>query len=214
MKLEYHANTWFMVISSLLFAVALMAKPLLGAGWFWSLGNGLGFAALACFLYLCLDTRRGGKVRSHQLLGWCGGTLLLAHVAWFTLAEPTTWEYLKTTAPAYMWSGWLALILLLLLIISSIARLRPGSYTSHSKFRNWHKGLSALMLAASVHHLCGSGFYLREWYQWFALSGLAALCLLVPLEKQRGVGNNPIFGSLLFLAVGIALFTGLKNLPL
>jgi hypothetical protein len=196
------------------FLLALASTPLLGAGWFWSVGNGFGLAALCCMAWLCLDTRRGGKVRSHQLLGYWACGFLLAHLAWFLLGDRVSWEYLKTSAPAWMWSGWLALALVLLLVISSARGLRPRAYTDHPGFRLWHRLLTAAALAASVHHLAGSGFYLREWYQWCLLAALLATCLLLPVKKDRAVPKYPVAGALTWLALLVLAFVGIKNLPL
>lgn len=205
-------NRWLPAVTALLFLCALCSAPLLGAGWFWSLGNGLGLTALSCLLWLCLDTRRGGKIRHHQLLGYLACGLLLAHIAWFLLGEHTTWQYLKTSAPAWMWSGWLALVLVLILVLSSVHSQRAKAYVDHAGFRRWHRLLTATLLAASAHHLCGSGFYFREWYQWCLLGLLLAACFLWPVKKTRAAADNPIPGAVLCLAVAVALFAGLKNL--
>jgi hypothetical protein len=119
MRRWINTNRWFVAVTALVFLCALSNAPLLGAGWFWGLGNGLGLAALCCLAWLCLDTRRGGKIGHHQQLGYWACALLAAHIAWFLLGDTTTWQYLKTSAPGWMWSGWLALLLVLVMVISS-----------------------------------------------------------------------------------------------
>ena len=214
MKPAIHINRGFAAVTAGVFLLPLLAAPLLGAGWFWGVGNGLGFAALSGLAWLCLDTRRGGKIRHHQQLGYWATALLVAHAAWFLLGDNTTWEYLKSSAPVYMWSGWLALALVIFLVISSARSLRPRAYANHPGFHRWHRWLTVLMLAASVHHIGGSGFYLREWYQWCLLTLLLAGCLLLPIRKNRIVTANPVQGALVCLALAIAVLVGIKNLPL
>jgi hypothetical protein len=212
MRRWINANRWFVAVTVLVFLCALCSAPLLGAGWFWGLGNGLGLAALSCLAWLCLDTRRGGKISHHQQLGYWASALLIAHIAWFLLGDTTTWQYLKTSAPAWMWSGWLALLLILVLIISSVRSQRAKAYAHHPGFRRWHRLLTATALGASVHHLCGSGFYFREWYQWCLLTLILAGCFLLPIRKARAPADSPIRGAMLCLAVAVALFVGIKNL--
>jgi hypothetical protein len=178
------------------------------------MGNGLGFAALSCLAWLCLDTRRGGKIRYHQQLGYWATALLVAHIAWFLLGDTTTWEYLKSSAPAWMWSGWLSVALIVLLVVSSARRNRSQAYENHTGFRRWHRWLTVLLLAAAGHHVCGSGFYLREWYQWCLLALLLSACLLLPVGKGREISISPVPGALLCLVLAIAGFVAIKNLPL
>ena len=197
-----------------MFLLPLVSAPWLGAGWFWGVGNGFGFAALSTFAWLCLDTRSGGKIRPHQQLGYWATALLVAHAAWFLIADTTTWEYLKTSAPVYMWSGWLALALVAMLVVSSLPQLRAQAYTGHAGFRRWHRWLTIGALTASVHHICGSGFYLREWYQWVLLTSLLAGCLWLPVSKTRLPVASSLPGALLCLALATGVFVGIKNLPL
>jgi len=198
----------------LVFGLALWPLSRPGAGWFWELGNGLGFAALAAILYLCLDTRRGGKVRAHQLAGYVATVLLLAHVLWFLLGDTTVLQYAQPGAPWSMWSAWLALLVLLVLVVTSLPRFRPANYLDHPAFRLWHRWLTILVLIATAHHLIDSGFYLASPAHWLLLAGIAATAVWFPFQRVGGTRAVQPWVALVVLALAIAVFTALKGLAL
>ncbi len=194
--------------------MALLVAPRLGAGWFWSLGNGLGFAALACMVYLSIDCRKGGKVRAHQLVSYCACGMLAAHVLWLLLGDRTTLEYAKIGAPWPMWSAWLALLLLIVLVVSSLPGLRQKLHTGHVAFRRWHWALTLGVLAASVHHIAGSGFYLRTPWQWGLIVLLVTAALFAPVRKAGIFRTSSPRAVLVVSAVAIVLFACIRNLEL
>jgi hypothetical protein len=207
-------NYWFAAISALVFGVALLAAPRLGAGWFWSLGNGLGFAALAGMIYLSFDTRTGGKIRAHQLLSYCASGFLLAHILWFLIGDSIVIEYAKVGAPWPMWSAWLALLLMIFLVISSLPGWRQKQHVNHAAFKRWHKLLTFGLLAASLHHIIGSGFYLRTIWQWGLITLIVVAALFQPARKSRPFLTNTPLAIMLVTAISIALFSIIRNLEL
>ena len=205
-------NKSFLSITLVIFAVASVPLSRPGAGWFWELGNGLGFAALAVMLYLLIDTRRGGKVRAHQLLGYLSVGYLAGHILWFLLGDPIAIEYAKPGASWSMWSAWLALLMLIVLVVSSLPNLRPANYHNHLGFRRWHRILTVVLLAASVHHIAGSGFYLVHPLHWLSLIVLSIFLLRLPLQRNRGLRPVHPLLALAFTALAIALFVAAGSL--
>jgi len=204
-------NKWFVGLTALVFGLALWPLSQPGAGCFWELGNGLGFAALVAVLYLCLDTRRGGKVRAHQVLGYVATALLVAHVLWFLLGDATVLEYAQPGAPWSMWSAWLALLLLLVLVLTSLPGLRPSNYLDHPAFRRWHRWLTMLVLVAAGHHIIDSAFYLGSPVQWILLAALALAALWLPLQRVGGIRVIHPLATLALFTLAIALFTAAKG---
>ena len=207
-------NNWFVALTTLVFGLALTPLSRPGAGWFWEVGNGLGFGALAALLYLCLDTRRGGKVRAHQLVGYVATALLCAHVLWFLLGDATVLQYAQLGAPWSMWSAWLALLLLLMLVLTSLPGLRPSGYLDHPAFRRWHRWLTVLVLLAAGHHMIDSAFYLGSPAHGLLLAALAGAVLWLPLQRVPGVRAAHPLATLALFALAIALFTTVKGLAL
>ena len=203
-------NKSFLLITLVLFAVASTPLSRPSAGWFWELGNGLGFAALVVMLYLLIDTRRGGKVRVHQLIGYLAGGYLAAHILWFLIGDAIAIEYAKPGASWSMWSAWLALVVLLVLVVSSLPNLRPANYHSHLGFRRWHRVLTMVLLAATVHHIAGSGFYVFHPLQWLSLMALSIFLLWLPLHRNRGLPPVQFVPAVAVIAAAIALFVVAK----
>ena len=204
-------NAWFVAATALIFGVAVLPLSRPGAGCFWEVGNGLGLAALAMLLYLSLDTRRGGKVRAHQLLGYLAVVLLLGHVLWFLLGDPTVVQYALQGAPWSMWSAWLASLLLLLLVLTSLPALRSTHYRHHAAFRYWHHALTVLVLLATAHHIVDSAFYFAGPVHWLALALVAAASLWLPLQRVGGARAVHPMAALGLIAIAVTIFTVLKG---
>ena len=145
----------------LVFAIALMANPTLGDGWYWELGNGLGFVCFAALLYLTLEGRSAGGGRSsyHRRIGYVALFTLLAHSVWFLLGDPIVIEYLITGSPVYMVLGLFALALCLILVLTSISNTRQKIYHGSGAFRFWHRYMAISLLFMSAAHIALSGFY-------------------------------------------------------
>ncbi len=159
------------------FAIGFLAEPLRGAGWFWELGNALGFLALAGILFQMIPMPRGGPVRRHEVLGYWILATALAHAFWFLAGDGTVRFYLQPGAPLYMWLGLAALVLLALL--SLLARMpdRMRVHRQYRGFRRTHRWLGQAVVVTAGLHVVLSGFYLPRWWQALLLMALAALCI-------------------------------------
>jgi hypothetical protein len=109
--------------------------------------------------------------RLHRDLAWWLGGFTLLHVSMVLWLEPRTLGYLWLSAPGYMLAGLLAVILILVLNLSSLARIKHR--WSQVTWRRWHAGLSILALSGMVWHLLGAGYYFAD------LAGYATLLWLV-----------------------------------
>jgi drug/metabolite transporter (DMT)-like permease len=207
-------NGWLAGVMLLTFGVALLATPGMGGGWFWSIGNGLGLAALAGMIYLSFDSRKGGKIRAHQLVSYCVAGLLLAHVFWFLVGDKAALEYAKIGAPWSMWSAWLALFLLVFLIVTSLPGVRQKHHSGHSEFRNWHRLLTIAVFVTTMHHLAGSSFYLRTYWQLGLMTLLLAAAVFLPVRKVRQFVTSSPMTVLAISLVLVIVFACIGNLEL
>ena len=199
----------------LVFGLTMIARPTMGAGWFWDAGNGIGFAAFAGILCLMITSSRRLDVRLHQLLGYVVLLLALVHAFWFLLGDAVAAEFLKVGAPDYMWLGVAGLLLLAVLELVALLPDRLRVHRDYAAFRYWHEVLAVVALAAVTYHVLGSGFYLGRWYQVVMFGGLAALVIFGRRWRLR-LGQLPIVRPPLFLFVSIvftAAFAALRNLP-
>ena len=169
------------------FTLALMANPFGGDGWYWELGNGLGFVCFAALLYLTLEGRSagGGRSKYHRRMGYLVLFTLLAHSFWFLLGDPIVIEYLKIGAPAYMVLGFFALALCIVLVLSSVMDTRKKAYQSHISFRIWHRYLAFILLAMAGVHIGLSGFYLENIFQTGLFTLLVIAVIFTPLAANK-----------------------------
>jgi len=205
-------NSWLAGVMLLTFGVALLAAPGMGGGWFWSIGNGLGFAVLAGMVYLSFDSRKGGKIRAHQLVSYCVAGMLLVHVFWFLVGDKAALEYAKIGAPWPMWSAWLALCLLVFLIVVSLPGLRQKHHSGHPQFRNWHRLLTIAVFVTTVHHLAGSGFYLSNYWQLGLMTLIIIAALFAPVRKDRQFISSPPAMVMAVSLILIIVFACIGNL--
>lgn len=139
------------------------------AGWGWDFANGLGFAAVAGLIYLCVQSAGRVAALHHQAFSYIVLLLIVLHAAWFLIADSIVVEYLKPGAPAYMWAGLLSLFLILFLIISARPTTRKQAFLNRRSFRGWHRALSWLAIGAALFHILGSGLYIRNVLQYLLL---------------------------------------------
>jgi hypothetical protein len=199
------------VILLLVFAVALVASPNQGDGWFWEVGNGIGFLALALLLILIGNGRaRLGHSARHRCLGIATLSAVIAHCLWFLIGDPVVWEYLQWGAPHYMVAGLLSVGLLLLITLSSLLSIRNQSYTSHRSFRIWHHGLSIAIGITALIHVFLSGFYLIHYWQILVLLAVALLVYILPNRFNITMSfarRNLVLAGL----IGIAVFSLIRS---
>jgi len=200
---------------TVVFLITFLAAPTMGAGWFWDVGNGIGFAAFAGLLYLTITSNRRLDVRAHQILGYAVLLLVVGHAFWFLLGDATVVEFIKIGAPDYMWLGIVSLILFVVLITTANVPDRLRVHQNYSSFRYWHRLLTIVIIAGAAYHIVVSNFYLGTWYQ-------AALFVLISIAVCLGraywikLGQIAIASPVVYVALSVIMavaFTGLRNLP-
>jgi hypothetical protein len=202
------------ILIGVVFLATFLSSPTLGAGWFWDLGNALGFAAMAGLLYLTLATGPGLKVRLHRQLGYAVLGVAVAHALWLLVGDPAVVEYLKPGAPLYMWAGVLGLLLLAALTVIAMPHVRSRLHKRYSGFRLWHRVLAILTIIGAAGHIAGSNYYIDSGYA-------AGVFVIVVVAVTAGHRRLPGYAKLTttitteFLVVSagaIVLFVGLRNL--
>lgn len=195
------------------FGISFLANPRLGGGWFWDLGNGLGFAAFAGMLYVAIAGARPQGVRPHQSLSYLVLAVTAAHAFWILLGDAVAVEYIRPGAPAYMWSGVASMILLSIVITISLPPDRLSLHGKHKVFKYWHQVLSVIAIGAAAYHIIASGFYLSTWYQALLLASIALLtCFARPL--WLGLVRPPFVNNIGYLIVSVLLvaaFATIRN---
>lgn len=191
MKIVSLAGLWLGIYLLLMLAplVVLLASPTPARGNYWrEVALGLGFAGLAMMVMQFFLTARLRKATApfgidvifyfHRYLGWVllGGLLL--HPLLLAGIDPSLWRTLVTRPDAALHSGLLALVLLVLIMITSAWRKRL-----HFRYHHWRRAHLLLALGAIVAgfvHMYAIGYYSTSPYVealWIAIAG--ALVLLV-----------------------------------
>ena len=182
----------------------------LGAGVLWNTAHGLGYAAFICLLYSCFSKPAKLNIVSHRLLGYL--TLLLTglHVVVLLITDPITFEYLKPSAPIYMWLGSFSAIFMVCIIISSLTRFKSLFYNSSANFKKVHRIMSWLIIAGSLVHIIDSGFYIFQQWQIIAIILVAFFSLWsIPIKRLSPINS---FQVTLQLIVFMAVFIGFWGL--
>jgi len=162
----------------------------------WDWANAMGYLALAITLLLFVYKGRArvfpafsGRffANLHRDLGYIVILLLLGHVGLLLLAEPLLLEHIKPTAPLHMLAGLIAMILLLLLFISSIPALRRRLWRNYYLFRHVHAVVAVMVVGLVLYHVLLSGFYLNSYWK----TGLLAT-VTVATVAWYAVGQYPL----------------------
>ena len=214
----------FWLFCLLAMAAAFLRGPYPAGGWAWDLANGVGFAAMGGIAYLGWASRSLSSVhaqRFHSNIAIIVAVLVLAHGGIFLLMDTHTLEYLKLTAPVYMWSGVLGGLALLALAVSSFPRLRRRFYDRYAHFRAWHLGLSITALLLAAYHVLGADYYLDSGYaKGLFILVVAAAPTLAYLKRrnQRTPGSTHVTDSAdadrqaLAVVVGAVILAGIFSL--
>lgn len=137
----------------------------------WDFANAMGYIALAITLLLFVYKGRArifpafsGRffANLHRDLGYIVVLLLLGHVGLLLWAEPLLLQHLKPTAPLHMLSGLIALILLLLMAVSSIPALRRRVWRDYYFFRHMHAVLAVMIVGLVSCHVLLSAYYINS----------------------------------------------------
>ena len=74
-------------MAAAIFLLTMLASPTLGAGWFWDIGNALGFCAFVGLLYISYASANKVDVKAHRLLGIAVLLIAALHVFWLLLGR-------------------------------------------------------------------------------------------------------------------------------
>jgi len=187
----------------------------LDAGWFWDIGNALGFVAFVGLVYLTVSSARKLHVSAHRDLGYVVVLITALHVFWLLLGDPVVVEYIKPDAPHHMWAGVIAFVALGVMTVVGLPEYRRRVHRNYHSFRIWHRWLAIGVIAGSAWHIIAAGHYLRSPYQWVVTIGVSVFACLA---YRFGWHNNDLDGRAprFFLACAVAsvlAFAALKNLP-
>ncbi len=196
----------FFALSVMVITFASATNP--SAGWLWDLAHGLGYGAVACLLYVCFATPGRRPAKAHQVLSYAALAFVALHVGLLLLGDPVSIEFLKPAAPAYMWAGVLATLLILYLIISSLPGTKGWFHRDRNNYRHWHRNLAWLVMAGSLYHIAVSALYINNLWQLLAIALLSFVALwpLTPV-KTRVPAVHGVWGGILALSL---VFAGLR----
>jgi len=197
------------------FLITFLATPMMGAGWFWDVGNGLGFAAFAGLIYLTITSARRIDVRAHQVLGYGVLFVAIAHVFWFMLGDGAVVEFMKLGAPDYMWHGIVSFLLLGFLITVALVPDRFRVHRNYPSFRYWHRVVAIATIGTATYHIVVSNFYLGAWYQGLLFS-LLAIAVVFGRAYWIKLGQIPVAKNSAYLLTSVvvaAAFAAIRNMP-
>lgn len=164
----------------------------------WDACIGLGLAATGVLALLPLLSARWWVAASrdadrlrmvqvlHRQLSYLLCALLLAHVLGLVLLELRVVDYLLPTAPGYMLAGLAAMVLVIVLVLSS--RYRTRLRWENPGWRHWHAGMSAAAIAFTAWHLWGSAY----WVATPVALGVALWLLAVPTALSLAWHRWPV----------------------
>ncbi len=185
------------------FAISFLAEPFAGGGWFWDLGNALGFLSFAGLLFQMIPAPRGWLARRHEVLGYWVLGIAMLHAFWFLAGDATVRFYLLPGGPAHMWFGLAGLVLLALLSVVARVPDRLRVHRQYRHFRRTHRILGYAVIGTLGLHVVLSGFYLPMWWQAGLLFGLSLACMtgrgywarLAP-ARAASVGGYLVLGAI------------------
>ena len=189
-------------IAAAIFLLTMLASPTLGAGWFWDIGNALGFCAFVGLLYMSYASANSVDVKAHRLLGIAVLLIAALHVFWLLLGDPVVVEYIRPDAPHHMWAGILAFVLLNVLILVGLPEYRLRIHIDRNNFRYWHRWTAIGVITASAWHIVGAGQYLRMPHQWIPMLAIAAIACFASRFSSH---NNDLSSRSPWLFLGTTL---------
>ena len=194
------------------FIIPLTMTPVVGDGWFWEVGNALGFLGISIMLILTLNGRnKGGHSSFHRWVGFVCFFAIAGHALWFILGDKTTIKYIMFGAPSYMVLGILSIVLMIILTFTSLLLFRKSAYRSYSIFSKWHRYLSFVMLIASTLHVGLSGYYFVSVTQWIMIIGLLISAYFFQERDRFKKNKQNLWMLLLFSGVLLSAFVIIRS---
>ena len=198
----------------LVFGLTFLFGPTPGGGWFWDLGNGIGFVAFAGLLFQMIPVRGRAAMDAHEWLGYGVLGLALLHGFWFLAGDGAVHVYLQWGAPPHMILGLVALLALAALTLLARMPDRLTRHRSYRSFRDLHRTLALIVAGAAALHVILSRFYLAGPVQALLFAALTlAMCLgrgmwdRVPLRTTAPLARFLALGT-----VAVGLFAALRTL--
>ena len=187
-------------------------NPAFSAGWLWDLLQGTGYAAVAIWFYLIVDTGKSGS-RTHQTLSTIALICAATHTLGLLWMDTTLWQYLTILGsglgPGYMFAGLAGLACMTAALILALPDKRRFWHANYTQFRAWHNVLTWIALTCIAWHLFDSGAYLDSWGFWVLMGACGTLILVTrSITKRQHKGLSPEFRPIHLLAIpaGLAIF--------
>ncbi|TPE53274.1 ferric reductase-like transmembrane domain-containing protein [Amaricoccus solimangrovi] len=196
-------NAVLAAIVGLVFLVSFASGARVGGGWFWDLGNALGFLGLAGILFQMIPAARGAATKRHERLGYWVLAIAGAHAFWFLLGDGAVRVYLQPGAPLAMWLGLAALLVLAPLTLLARMPERARVHRSFRGFRAVHRFLGFAVVGTASLHVALTGFYLTRWLQDALLLAVISACCLGRSYWAR-LGAPAVASAPAFAAAGLA----------
>jgi DMSO/TMAO reductase YedYZ heme-binding membrane subunit len=160
----------------------------------WEISEILGFAAALACLALCGCPVRPREsvppvllsLSRHELLGWIAVGAAALHVLVAVVTDHTVIEYLKPSTPLYQWAGIAALLVMLVLTLSSLASFRRRLWRSHRNFQATHIVLGCLALVLLAAHVITTDRYTRGYGRRMLFLAVAIGGIAMLLRRRRG----------------------------
>ena len=190
-KLDRRYTVWGLA------CVTLVLLPCIAgyANFGWELAQILGWAGtLGCLALCAMPVRPRDAVpptlltlRRHTDVGWAVLILATFHGAGLLMSDRRVIEYLKFTAPPYQWAGVAALLLWLVVVVSSLPDVRRRLWATHRGFQSTHVVSGCLLLVLVSVHVVVTNRYVTGLGRrtWFLLVAIGALLML--LRSRRYV---------------------------
>jgi len=159
----------------------------------------------------------------HEMLGWIALGAAVLHVLLAMASDHAVVEYLKPTSPLYQLTGIAALVVLVILTLTSIAGVRRRVWHSHRDFQATHIIFGCLLTVLLGAHVITTGRYTGGYGRRIVYVAVAAGGIAMLLRRRRRTGpatHEPIvtrrlaFGRHSTLMVGViaAAMLGLGSL--
>ncbi len=177
---------YLLVVTAPIFALLPSAIAAAGSGTAWDFAMALGYAALAMFGVQFALTARFKRATApfgidivyyfHRYLAIVALAIVLAHLAIVVAVSPALLNTVDPRiGPAHMSAGWIALVLFVVLVLSSLARRALGLEYDH--WRVAHALLAVAAFALALAHLLGAGHYLDTAWKRALWIGYGAMWL-------------------------------------
>ncbi|MEM7100655.1 MAG: hypothetical protein AAF541_20495 [Pseudomonadota bacterium] len=199
-----------LAIFILVFGLTFVTYPFVSAGATWDLLQATGYAVMALWVYLFIDTGRG-RPSLHTFVAWLSLLLLAIHVVGVLTFDSVSAQYLGLEAPDHMLIGLAATGLCVLIVLFAHPKNRRFWHPMHQHFLRYHRIFAWSVLLGAAYHIAGSGFYASEFELVLGLFVISGIALL----RLRGKTLNSTLNSWWVLAgaaLAISSFTMIRML--